>query len=137
MLDSAVIELSNMQLDKAKEILGFIPAYIELGDYNGAISRAYYAAFHSLKALEVLEGYDSKKHSGVISHFRQEYIKTGKINAELSKIIGRLQEARGASDYDVAMRFQLIDAQEAFENAKTFVGEIEKYINEQLAKASE
>lgn len=91
MLDSAVIELSNMQLDKAKEILGFIPAYIDLGDYNGAISRAYYAAFHSLKALDVLEGYDSKKHSGVISHFRQEYIKTGRINAELSKTIGRLQ----------------------------------------------
>ena len=128
MLDKSVIELSKMQLDEAQEIITFIPAYINIGDYNGAISRAYYAAFHALKALEVLEGYDSKKHSGVISHFRQEYIKTGKIDAEMSKVIGRLQEARGASDYDVAMRFQLIDAQEALDNAKTFVGEIEKYI---------
>ena len=128
MLDKSVIELSKMQLDEAQEIITFIPAYINIGDYNGAISRAYYAAFHALKALEVLEGYDSKKHSGVISHFRQKYIKTGKIDAEMSKVIGRLQEARGASDYDVAMRFQLIDAQEALDNAKTFVGEIEKYI---------
>ena len=128
MPDNSVIELSKMQLDEAKEIITFIPAYINVGDYNGAISRSYYAAFHSLKALEVLDGYDSKKHSGVISHFRQAYIKTGKLDIELSKIIGRLQEARGASDYDVAKRFRLIDAQEAFENAKTFVNEIEKYI---------
>ena len=133
MLDNSVIELSKMQLDEAKEILTFIPAYINLGDYNGAISRAYYAAFHSLKALEVLEGYDSKKHSGVISHFRQTYIKTGRVDAELSNVIGRLQEARGASDYDVAMRFQLIDAQEALDNAKTFVEEIEKIIQEEIS----
>ena len=128
MLDKSVIELSKMQLDEAKEIITFIPAYINIGDYNGAISRAYYAAFHALKALEVLDGFDSKKHSGAISYFRQNYIKTGKLDEHMSYIIGRLQEARGASDYDVAMRFQLIDAQEALDNAKTFVGEIEKYI---------
>ena len=128
MLDENVKELSEIHISAAQQILKYIPTYIEVGDYNGAISRSYYAAFHALKSLEILDGFDSKKHSGVIAHFRQHYVKTGLFNKELSVIIGRLQEARGFSDYDVAMRFELIDAEEAFENAKTFVDAIELFL---------
>lgn len=129
MPDNNLAELAHLQFEEAKEILKFIPIYITSGDYNGAISRAYYAAFHALKALELLEGFDSKKHSGVIAHFRQTYIKTGKLDTELSIIIGQLQEARSFGDYDVTMRFGEYDAQKAYDNAKVFVKEIEKYLN--------
>ncbi len=128
MPDQSVILLSEMQLQEAKRILSFIPVYIDAGDYNGAINRSYYASFHALKALEVIDGYDSKKHSGAISYFRANYIKTGKLAPELSSVIGRLQEARNACDYDMASRFSLIDAQEAFENAKLFTDAIAKYL---------
>ena len=107
----------------------YIPIYIEAGDYNGAINRSYYAAFHSLKALELLDGYDSKKHSGVVAYFRQHFIKSGKLDASLSRVIGRLVDARGQSDYDVAAKFQLIDAKEAFENATTIVNAIDLYLS--------
>ena len=60
MPDNNLAELAHLQFEEAKEILKFIPIYITSGDYNGAISRAYYAAFHALKALELLEGFDSK-----------------------------------------------------------------------------
>ncbi len=124
-----VSELSQLEITKAKDILKYIPIYIEAGDYNGAINRSYYAAFHSLKALELLDGYDSKKHSGVVAYFRQHYIKSGKLDASLSKVIGRLVDARGQSDYDVAAKFQLIDAKEAFENATTIVNAIDLYLS--------
>ena len=80
-MHNSVSELSQLELKNAKEILKFIPIYIEVGDYNGAINRSYYATFHSLKALELLDGYDSKKHSGVIAYFRQHYIKNGRFDA--------------------------------------------------------
>lgn len=128
LLDKSVKELSDMQLGNAKDILRFVPSYIDIGDYSGAISRSYYAAFHALKALELLDGFDAKKHSGVIAYFRQHYIKTGLLDKELSTIIGRLQEARGFSDYDVSMRFELIDAEEAFNNATKVVNAIEDYL---------
>ena len=127
-----VSELSQLELKNAKEILKFIPIYIDAGDYNGAINRSYYAAFHSLKALELLDGYDSKKHSGVIAYFRQHYIKNGKLNASLSKVIGRLVDARGQSDYDIAAKFELIDGQEAFDNATTIVNAIDRYLNDNI-----
>lgn len=131
-LHNNVSELSQLELTNAKEILKFIPIYIEAGDYNGAINRSYYAAFHSLKALELLDGYDSKKHSGVIAYFRQHYIKNGRFDASLSKMLGRLVDARGQSDYDIAAKFELIDAQEAFENAATVVNAIDRYLNDNI-----
>jgi uncharacterized protein (UPF0332 family) len=30
-----------------------------------------------MRAVQALDGFDSKKHSGVISAFRKDYIKTG------------------------------------------------------------
>lgn len=128
--DNSVKELSELQLNRAKELIKFIPGFIELGDYNSVVNRAYYAAFHAIKSIELLDDFDSKKHSGVIAFFRLNYIKTGIIDSEYSKIIGRLQEARESSDYDVMANFTLQDAHEMYEIAKEFVNAIEKYLNE-------
>ena len=43
-----------MQQNRARGILGEIPMLLEHGWYNTAVNRAYYAAFHMLKALEVI-----------------------------------------------------------------------------------
>lgn len=130
--DNSVKELSELQLNRAKELIKFIPGVIELGDYNSVVNRSYYAAFHAIKSIELLDDFDSKKHSGVIAFFRLNYIKTGIIDSKYSKIIGRLQEARESSDYDVMANFTLQDAQEMYEMAKEFVNAIEKYLNEKL-----
>lgn len=130
--DNSVKELSELQLNRAKELIKFIPGVIELGDYNSVVNRSYYAAFHAIKSIELLDDSDSKKHSGVIAFFRLNYIKTGIIDSKYSKIIGRLQEARESSDYDVMANFTLQDAQEMYEMAKEFVNAIEKYLNEKL-----
>lgn len=123
-------ELSELQLDRAKEILGFIPTYLSVGDYNGAVNRAYYACFHAIKALEVLDGYDSKKHSGAISYFRLHYIKTGRLPEELSDVIGLLQTARENSDYNIVISFTAEIAEERAKQAKLFVDVVDRYLHE-------
>ncbi len=70
MPEQELIEVSKLQFNRSKDIIKYISEYIELGDYNGAINRAYYSVFHAMKAVEVLEGFDSKKHSGVNAFFR-------------------------------------------------------------------
>lgn len=121
-------ELSELQLSRAKETLKYIPTIIDVGDYNTAINRAYYAAFHAIKALEILDNFDSKKHSGVIAYFRQQYVKTGKLDVSLSKIIDVLQTRREDSDYNMIIQFDSGDAYDALEKAKTFVSAIEEYL---------
>lgn len=45
--------------------------------YRQSINRSYYAIFHAVCAVNALDGFDSSKHSGVIAHFNQQYVKNG------------------------------------------------------------
>ena len=121
MRDEGAIELSEMLLNRARETLSFIPKYIEIGDYHTVLNRSYYAAFYAMKSIEILDGYDSKKHSGVISFFRQNYIKTGLLDTALSTIIGRLEQHREISDYNIVESFTKKDAEEQYYSACIFV----------------
>ena len=132
MPDKEYIDIAELQLEKAKQLLSFIPEHINIGDYATAVNRSYYAAFHSLKALEALTGFDSKKHSGTLSYFRKEYIKTQILPETLSDIIEDLKVLREDSDYNIIIQFNLQTANEAFEKAKEFVEEIEKYIKQEI-----
>ncbi|MBE6742203.1 MAG: HEPN domain-containing protein [Ruminococcaceae bacterium] len=132
MLDKETIELSQSFLQKAFKTLENIPVYIQMDDYLVAVNRSYYAAFYSLKALEILDNYDSKKHSGVISRFRQQYIKTEICSNRYSNIIGKLQEAREVGDYNIIAEFSIDEAKEFYESAKDFVNEMQRLINNRI-----
>lgn len=41
------------------------------GFYKAAINRSYYAIFHGIRAINILDGFDASKHSSVIAHFNQ------------------------------------------------------------------
>ncbi len=132
MLDKEAIELSHNYLQKTFKTLENIPKYIDIEDYTVAVNRSYYAAFYSLKALEVLDNYDSKKHSGVISYFRQKYIKTEVCNNLYSDIIGKLQNARETGDYNIIADFTIDEAKEFYASSKDFVNEIQRIINNRI-----
>lgn len=132
MLDKETIELSQSYLQKAFRTLENIPKYIEMDDYTVAVNRSYYSAFYSLKALEILDNYDSKKHSGVISHFRQKYVKNEICSNRYSDIVGKLQDAREIGDYNIVAEFTIDEAKEFYESAKDFVNEMQRIINNKI-----
>ena len=68
-------DLSNYRLDRAKEDIRTAQINIENGLYKGAINRSYYAIFHAIRAVNVLDGFDASKHSSVIAHFNQYHAK--------------------------------------------------------------
>ena len=95
-------------------------------------NNSFYAVFHAIKAVELLDNYDSKKHSGLIARFRQEYIKTGIIDVKYSDMIQDLSQFRNDSDYNILAVITLSDAQEQYANAKDFVSMIDDYIKMRL-----
>jgi len=40
-----------------------------------------------MRAVTILKGYDSSKHSGIIAYFNQNFIKTGEYDKSCSKIV--------------------------------------------------
>lgn len=132
MLESGFTAVSSLHMKRAKELLNTVPVLLDIGDYNSSVNRAYYAAFHAIKAVEALDNYDSKKHSGLMSYFRQNYIKTGIFDVEYSDILKSLVKYREDSDYNIIIVITSDEAKEQYENAKQFVTAVEEYLNEKL-----
>lgn len=129
MLSEEKIALSKIRLEIAKERIMFADDILALGDYKTVANRSYYAIFSAMRAVLALDGFDSKKHSGVIAEFRKEYLKTELLPKELSFIIDALVEIRQGSDYDDFYIVSKEEVEEQLENAKIFVKEVEKFLS--------
>ncbi len=126
--DKELLEISDLQMQRANQLLKTIPLLIEIGDNYSAINRAYYAAFHAIKALEALDNFDSKKHSGLLSHFRANYIKTEIFDIKYSNTLKALSQYRQDSDYNIFADISPQVAQEQYSNAKEFVEAVANYL---------
>lgn len=128
MLSDERITLSRVRLDAAKERIRFAGEIIKIGDYKTVANRSYYAVLSAMRAVLALDGFDSKKHSGVIAQFRKEYLKTDVLPRELSVFIDELVEIRQGSDYDDFYIVTKAEVEEQLKNAVIFVNEVEKYL---------
>ena len=121
-------ELAKYRLGEAMRCLEAAKLSLEHGDYKTSANRSYYCIFHAMRAVLAIDGFDSKKHSGIISEFRKDYIKTGVFDKNYSKIIDSAFDLRGSSDYDdfyIAAKedvlAQLNDAYDFFNSVKDFL----------------
>ncbi len=121
-------DLSTARIERSKDCLREAKLLLDNGEYRGAANRAYYAAFHALRAVLALDDFDSKKHSGIISKFRETYIKTGRFTPEMSDTISSLFRIRSASDYDDFYIASKADVEAQYQRAEKLVAEIERYL---------
>ena len=127
--NTAAYELAKVRLDKANECLAESESNLKNGFYKVSANRSYYAVFHAMRAVLALIKFDSKKHSGVIATFRQQYIKTGIFPVAFSDIIGKSQRIRTDCDYDEFYIVSKEEVEEQATNAEVFIKAVEKYIN--------
>lgn len=123
-----LINLSKARIEHAKDCLKESDILLSAGEYKGAANRAYYAAFHAMRAMLILDEFDSKKHSGIIAKFREFYLKTDLFDKEFSESISSLFRVRTASDYDDFYVVSKNDAIAQYEKAKKISTLIENYL---------
>ena len=74
-MEERIKELSKYRYKTSLEDLEDAHIMYENGRYKNALNRAYYSIFHAIRAVVALDGFDSSKHSGLIAHFNQNYVK--------------------------------------------------------------
>ena len=121
-------DISNYRIRMAKEDLDTAAELLESGRYKGAVNRAYYAVFHSIRAILALDGVDFSKHSGVIAYFRQNYIKTEIFHNELSNVIQRAALMRTESDYSGFYIATEDEAREMINGAFLFYSKVVEFL---------
>ena len=128
MYSQELIDLSLYRLEKAKKDLNDARKTVELEMYDTAANRSYYAIFHATRAVLALDGQDYKKHSGVISNFQKNYIKTKIFDKQMSNIIKNAFDIRTESDYEDFYIISKEDVKLQVAEAEIFVANIENYL---------
>ncbi len=127
-MERSLAELSKYRFECCCEALEDAKIMFEAGRYKNALNRAYYAIFYGIRAVNALDGFDSNKHSGVIAHFNQYYVKTGIFSKETSKYIKLASEQRENADYLDFFISSKEDAEMQIERAEQFQRWIESFL---------
>ena len=126
--------LSNHRIAQAKQCLKDAKSLFEKGSYKGAANRSYYCVFHCMRSLLALKNADFRSHKGVITYFREKYIKTNIFNTQLSGIITDLFQMRIESDYDDYYEINKEEVSKQIENAEFFFNQINDYLKSVIAE---
>lgn len=124
--------LCRYRLERAKEDLLAAETGHQAGFYKAAINRSYYAIFHAIRAVNVLDNFDASKHSSVIAHFNQFYVHTGEFERDVYKIIDSAYRIREKCDYSDFFIASKADSENQLKHAHDFVSVVEAYLNHKL-----
>ena len=115
-------------VNKAQRSLKVAQRLYKDGEYDFAVSRAYYSMFYMATALLLTKELSFSKHSGVISAFGQYFIKPGIFDKKYQKMFTEAFKARNIGDYDFSEEISEYEVKNVLETAKIFLGETEKYL---------
>lgn len=87
----------------------------------GAVSRAYYAAFHYARAVLLTLGEEARTHGGLTRLLFRDLVGEGKLDPDVAKLFSQLQRFRQDADYTAEFVFSLEGATLEVEHARTFV----------------
>lgn len=127
----SIKDLAKYRFEKAVSNITVAKTLYSSGDYSVALNRAYYSAFDAIRAINALDGFDSSKHSGVISHFNQGYVKTGKFPPTTSAIIRKASMLREKSDYEDFYEPEKEETADTIEQVEIFLKDAETYLRSQ------
>ena len=65
-----------------------------------AANRYYYACFHAIQALFIKDCISAHTHSGVLTQFSLNYVKTGVVEIRFGAFLARMMQLRQKADYN-------------------------------------
>ncbi len=92
-----------------------------LGHHGGAVSRAYYAAYHAARALLYEKAIEPRTHDGVRRMLGLHYVLMGEMAAADAESLAELAYMREASDYAPAQPITAAQAARAVALARAFL----------------
>jgi hypothetical protein len=117
------------ELTRAEECLREARTLQAAGLAFGAVSRAYYAVFHAVRALLFSAGLEVKSHRGAVSLLGEHFVKTGRISVELGRTVAHLQRDREDADYAAGAVFTQAQAAQMITDAEYVLRDAERVLS--------
>lgn len=123
-------DLVPLRIEKARAKLGVARHLLAEGEFDGAVSPAYYAIFHAARAALIAKGINPITHKGVKSMFALHFIRPGLVEKEYQEVLADAKELREDSDYEEEVIITQKDAEKVVADAQRFIEKIEQMLNE-------
>ena len=127
-MDRIQVELLHGYLEKARAKLRVARDLAQRGEWDDAVSRAYYAAFHAAQAALLTEGQRGESHQGVLTLFGLLLVKTGKLDRKWGRVLANLKDDRETGDDEAMSWLDEESGRRAVEEAEGFVEAVDVYV---------
>ncbi len=111
-------------VEKARRSVAAAERLLRDGDFDFAVSRAYYAMFYAAQAMLLSREIRRSKHSGVIAAFQETFVKTGEVDGRFFHLLRDGFEDRAEGDYGFAI-ISREQAETGIDAAREFVNEMD------------
>jgi uncharacterized protein (UPF0332 family) len=118
-------------MERATQMLAVAEHNLAGDFYESSVNRSYYAVFYAASALLVTQEKSMSRHAGVISAFRQRFVKEDILGIEYSDIYGRLLDHRGISDYDLLVSLDKEQAYSDLQDARKFAEGVRLWLEQE------
>jgi uncharacterized protein (UPF0332 family) len=129
--DEKQMSLAGHRLVQAEQSMEEARYLMEGGkSLRSVVNRIYYGMFYAVLALLIYEPYSSSKHTGVLSYFNRNFVKSGIFPESLGRYLNKAFELRQRGDY--REYFELTEEQVdlLLGEAKEFINAIKAHLND-------
>jgi len=130
MRNADTVALIKHNLQKADDSIIQAGALLNIQQHFGAVNRAYYAIFYAALAILLTKDLGSSKHSGVLSLFDREFVKTNEVDRRWSKVFHDAFGQRATADYAKLAEVTVQQAAKTIQNAEEFVAWAREWLAE-------
>lgn len=109
-----------LEVDRAVQDLRDARLLREAQSHASAVAKAYYSMFHHARALILLEGLESRSHSGVIHLVNLHFVRADRLSPDVARFLAMYERLRQEADYDTAAMFTVTMADDAITAASQY-----------------
>ena len=131
-MDKASPEEVQAHLGKALRRLKVAQGLHRQGEYEDAVSRAYYAIYHAAHAALAAEGFRPQTHRGLTNLFGLHLVETGKLPKKLAKYMRNVRDDREEGDYEIYSVIDQETSQTALREVEEFIRAIQEFLKPRL-----
>ena len=117
--------LISLQTAKSHRFLNDADEMVELGKWDIAANRYYYACYHMVQAAFISRGISTKTHDGCLTELGKSFILTGELDKKFGRFFSRMIQLRVKADYNNVAEVSEAEVLEMAPLSKEFVTNVE------------
>jgi uncharacterized protein (UPF0332 family) len=123
-------------LAKASRKLAAARRDLDAEDWEDAVSRGYYAAFHAITAVLHERGLSFSSHAQTLGAFNKECVRSGEFPADFTRKLDRLMKDRQYGDYGITIQPTEDGARQAVKDAEEILTACRRFLEDPKRRTS-